>query len=194
MLLKSLAFFAALAVSFSAHANLEIAGIAQVAQTHFDLKDLPGVDVKNGTNTRIGALLFLPVLPTLSLRTGAIYHDRKMKSEITGFGDITTTDKLLEVPLNLQWNIPVTSAFVYGGLMFDLTQKTECDAPAGFDCKKTPNDTAVNIGAGYNLVSFGLIRWAIEIEHQRGTKDLVDGAGEIKQSNWALGTVLAFGF
>lgn len=198
MFLKSLTVIAALTFAFNAHANLEIAGIAQMAKTSYSASDVGGVDYKGKNDMRIGALLFLPLLPTLSLRTGLLTTERTTDIE-SAAGGFTAKDKLTLIPLNLQWNLPVTSLFIFGGITLINTQSSSISNCSGAaDCSvsvsKTPNDSAVNLGLGYNIVSFALFRWALEVEYQNGSKDLIDGAGELKASSLNLGTVLAFGF
>lgn len=199
MFLKSLTVIAALAFAVNAHANLEIAGIAQMAKTSYSTSDVGGVEYKGKNDMRIGALLFLPLLPTLSLRTGLLTTERTTDVDAGAAGGFTAKDKLTLIPLNLQWNLPVTSLFIFGGITLINTQSSSIsDCSGAANCSvsvaKTPNDTAMNFGVGYNIVSFALFRWALEVEYQNGSKDLLDGAGELKASSLNLGTVFAFGF
>lgn len=188
-----------LGLSSTAFANLEVAAFAQGVQTRFN-SDISGVDYSANTGTKVGGLLLFPILPGFSLRTGLIHHQRKIA------GDITTTspksqfsyeDKLTEIPLNLQVGLPVTSLYLFGGLIYSTTSSSSCSASgAGAACSsdKTPSDTLMNLGVGYDVISIALFRLGLELEFAQGTKNLSTGAGDLKQSSMGLGVVGAFGF
>lgn len=191
----SAALIVAFAAAVPAHANLEVAAVAQAVQTTFETSG--GTSVDNVSGSRLGALLLFPIFPGVSVRTGAIMADRKT-TYASVLGDIEVKDKLMDIPLNVQVGLPITSMYVFGGLVFSNTQSSDCSSTLpGVSCSssKTPGDTLVNVGVGGDLFSFALVRISLEAEYQKGTKDLDDSSGsELKQSNMGVGLVAAFGF
>lgn len=191
--LVSLVF--AFAAAVPARANLEIAAVAQAVQTTYEASG--GGSVDNVSGTKLGALVLFPIFPGVSIRTGAIMGQRKAKVSSI-LGDIEYTDTLMDIPVNVQIGLPITSMYVFGGLVLSNTQSTDCTSSiAGASCtsSKTPSDNLVNVGIGGDLFSLAVVRISLEAEYQKGMKDLDDSSsGELKQSNLGVGLVAAFGF
>ncbi len=135
-------------------------------------------------STRYGALLWFPIFPTLSIRTGYLIENQEM--EFTGSGiTATMTLKNSIVPLNLQFSLPFTGAYVFGGVLFASNFSNE---PSG---SKLESDQRVNLGAGYEFYSFVVGSLNGELEYQYGTKNLVNVAGNELKSR-AIGANLIF--
>lgn len=193
------AVVAALLLSHKAFANLEIAVMAGASQNKVTASSDLTATYESANGTRFGGLILFPLLPTLSVRTGAIYHTRKLKVSASSpvAYELEFTNKTMDIPLNLQFNFPVTSLYLFGGMILSNTQSTDCTSNnASITCSsdKTPSDQLMNVGFGFNVFSLALVRLSLEAEHQIGSKDLLDGAGELKQSSTNLGAVFAFGF
>lgn len=190
-------FLAVVLFGANASANLEIAAIAQASKTQYS-----GDSSGSSSGTNLGALLLFPLLPTLSLRTGVIQLNRKMTSDIPASlglsGSYEHSSGVLAIPLNLQFDLPVTDLYVFGGLTYFKTQAVDCSTTnASYSCNtdKAPDDTVVNAGVGYNLFSVALFRLGLELESQWGTANVSTAAsGEAKQSALNAGLVFALGF
>lgn len=182
-----------------AFANLEVAAITSYNQTTFSSSG-GASSMNKSTAPRFGALLLLPMFPGLSLRTGVVYEDRKSSDNDSTLPGVTYEfkDRTMAIPLNLQVGLPVTSLYLFGGFVLMKTQDTTVTSSSALvptSTDKTPDDTAINVGLGYDFYTFGLFRLAGELESVTGTKNLVtSGSGEIKQSSLGANVVLAFGF
>lgn len=180
-----------------ASANLEVAAIAQYAKTQYS-----GDSSGSATGTNLGVLILFPILPTLSLRAGAIQLNRKMTNDIPASlgvsGSYELSSGVMAIPVNLQFDLPVTDLYLFGGLTYFKTQAADCSTTnAAYTCNadKAPDDTVVNAGVGYNLLSVALFRLGLELESQWGTANVSTAAsGDAKQSALNAGLVFALGF
>jgi hypothetical protein len=139
-------------------------------------------------SSRYGALLWFPIFPTLSVRTGYLIENLELESE-TSLGTFTTTYKNSVVPLNLQFSLPFTGAYIFGGLLFASNFSAE---PGG---NKLESDQRVNMGAGYEFFSFVVGSLNGELEYQYGTKNLSSTDGfEIKSRALTANLIFKVGF
>lgn len=183
--MKKLIALLTILTSLSASADLGVGLLASGQQDTWKAS-IPGVDSISASkiSTRYGALLWFPIFPTLSVRTGYLIENQEAETKTAG-GNSTSTLKNSVVPLNLQFSLPFTGAYIFGGLLFVSNFSNE---PSG---SKLESDQRVNMGAGYEFYSFVVGSLNGELEYQYGTKNLSPAAGsDIKNS--AIGANLIF--
>jgi hypothetical protein len=137
--------------------------------------------------TRFGVMFWLPVAPGLSMRVGYLRETEKVHMEtLSGDSNLTVSNYL--VPINLQLGLPVTDLYVFGGGIFATNDKVDPAAPWG-------NDVRVNAGVGYPVVDLGPGHLNVELEYEKGTKNLNNSPGfETKNQSIAVNISAQFGF
>ena len=191
--MKKLAFAIVMALSFQAHAGLGVAGMLsyQMDTWKGSGTGLDSVKAKSGT-TRVGVMLWLPIFPTLTIRTGYILETQEAEYTYTNTtkGELKASNHL--IPLNLQFDLPFAGLYAFGGVLL-----ATCDSvspSAGNKCYN--DDQRANLGVGYEFVSLGPVQLNGEAEYVRGMKNLSDNSAyDIKLENaLALNFLVRVGF
>lgn len=181
-----------LGLTSAAHAELGIGvyGSYHISDSYsFTGANADSIKGKGGSN--FGALLFLPIFPYFSIRTGLGYENVTLESSYTG-GAAATEMKLSNqlIPLNLHFEFPITGLYAFGGVVFVTNKKTDPDAGG-----KAGNDTRTNLGLGYDFFNFTLFRLSGELEYQKGSKNISPVAGyEVKANNANFNLMARFTF
>jgi hypothetical protein len=121
---------------------------------------LSSVDASKNTS-RLGALLWLPILPTLSVRTGYLMENQ---STTVNSGGTTYSYTNSVIPINLQFELPLTGLYAFGGLLMVTNQSVDPSTTS-----KNNNDTRTNLGVGYDMLGLPLMSLAAELEYQMGS-------------------------
>ena len=178
-----------LVLGFQAHADLGAGVLVSGAKDTWDATgpSLNSVDA-DGMTTRYGVMVWFPLFPGLSMRVGYLRETEKLTAKYSNIGtaDSTITNNL--VPINLQLGLPVTDLYVFGGGVFASNDKVD---PSG----TWNNDLRVNLGLGYSVVDLGPAQLNVELEYQKGTRNLSESPGfDIKNQSIALNIGAQFGF
>jgi hypothetical protein len=173
------------AASFAAHAELGIGAIGSYhIADHYDTTTvIPGETAKPNSSYGIGALLFLPILPTLSARAGVIYDQMNIKDEGPSFSTKVNYGNF-NIPLNVQFDLPVTDLYVFGGAVVAMNNTRPSGSPAWSDLR-------FNVGAGYSIITLGPAKLSLELEYQKGTKNISGTPGDSVKFSGLSGNVMA---
>lgn len=190
--MKKLAFALVMALSLHANAGLGVAGLLSYQQDTWKGSGtgLDSVKSNKGTN-RMGVLLWLPIFPTLTVRTGYVLETQTAEYSYTAGtkSEVKASNHL--IPINLQFDLPLVGLYAFGGVVL-----VTCDSasPSGTKCYN--DDQRANLGLGYEFISLGPVQLNGELEYQRGTKNLSDNAAyDIKLENaLALNFLVRVGF
>lgn len=185
-------FAALIFLGFTASAQAEL-GVGVFGTYHLsDAYTFSGpfadkITAPSGTN--YGALVFFPIFPYLSIRTGLAYETLKFKTHYTG--GLPTTDTRLEnmlIPLNLHFEFPIVGLYAFGGLVFVSNQKTTPNSGT-----KAQSDTRTNLGIGYDFFNFTLLTLSGELEYLRGSRTIAPNTEyELKTNQLNLNIMARF--
>lgn len=141
------------------------------------------------TSSSVGVLGFFPVFPYFSLRFGAMYEQLNMTANYTsGISSSSIRMNNLLIPLDLQFDIPATDLYVFGGVVEALNQSTSASSGA-----KAQNDTRINVGAGYNFISFAGLKLSAEIEDEMGSHSIAPNTDyNLKLNSWDFNLIARF--
>jgi hypothetical protein len=174
---------------FQAHADFGAGVIVSGAQDTWDASGAGVTGMKSdGMTTRYGLMAWLPLFPGLSMRLGYLRETEKVKVDYSSIptSNVTLTNNL--VPINLQFGLPVTDLYIFGGAIFAYNDKVD---PSG----TWNNDLRLNAGLGYAVVDLGPAQLNVELEYQKGTRNLSDTSGaDVKNQSVALNIGAQFGF
>jgi len=124
--------------------------------------------IESQSSSNVGALLFIPILPYFSIRTGVGYESLNFKSKYLGGAaavDYKLTNML--IPINLHFEFPIVGLYAFGGVVFASNTKTDPD-----NLGKAGSDTRTNIGVGYDFLTFTLLSVSGEVEYMTGSKNI----------------------
>ncbi|MGZ5279929.1 MAG: hypothetical protein ACXWC9_08305 [Pseudobdellovibrionaceae bacterium] len=178
-----------LILGLQAHADLGAGVLFSGAQDTWDASgtNLTGVKA-DGMTTRYGVMVWFPLIPGLGMRVGYLLETQKLTSEYSNLSPVDTTAKNSLVPVNLQLGLPITDLYVFGGAIFVSNDKVE---PSG----TMNSDLRINLGAGYSVIDLGLAKLNLELEYQKGTRNLSSSPGfDLKNQSIALNIGAQFGF
>lgn len=177
-----LCFATLLILGFTAQARAEF-GVGVIGSYHlsdnYSFSGTGADSVKAKSGSSFGALAFVPILPWFSLRAGVSYEDLAFEYKYTNG---TTDDGKLTnmlVPVNLQFSLPLTGLYAFGGVVFSTNQKTSPDTGS-----KARNDTRTNLGLGYDFFSFTLLTLSGEVEYMMGNSNISPAAGTELKTNF----------
>jgi hypothetical protein len=187
--MKYLMMVLVLILGLQAQADLGAGVLVSGAQDSWDASgDILSKVKADGMTTRYGVMLWFPLIPGLGMRVGYLLETEKLHSEYTILSPVDTTVKNSLVPINLQLGLPITDLYIFGGAIFVNNDKVE---PAG----TMNSDLRLNLGAGYSVVDLGLAKLNLELEYQRGTRNLSPSPGfDVKNQSVALNIGAQFGF
>jgi hypothetical protein len=148
---------------------------------------LNSVDSSKNT-TRLGALVWLPILPTLSVRTGYLIENQST-TVVTTVGSSSADLTNTVIPVNLQFEIPITGLYAFGGLLMVSNQSIDPSSSS-----KNNNDNRTNIGVGYDMLGLPLMALAAEVEYQMGNNVNPTAGYTAKVSTLGLNLVFKVGF
>jgi len=144
--------------------------------------------INSKSSSNVGALVFFPVLPFFSLRTGLVYESLNFESTYTAGAAVNTKLSNTLIPLNLHFEFPITGLYAFGGLIFVSNTSTDPSTSG-----KAGSDTRTNIGIGYDLMSLTLLTLSGEVEMQRGSKNISPDANfDLKANQMNLNIMARF--
>jgi hypothetical protein len=145
--------------------------------------------VNSKSSSNVGALVFLPILPYFSIRTGLVYES--LNSEVLYAGGAAAVDTKLSntlIPLNLHFEFPITGLYAFGGVIFVSNSSTEPSTMG-----KAGSDTRTNLGIGYDFLSLTLLTLSAEVEMQKGSKNVFpDATYDLKTNHTNLNIMARF--
>lgn len=184
-----------------AKAELGLAGLVGVRQNS-SVVESAQTSSSSKTGLQYGALLTLPIFPTLSLRTGFLSVDRSvgLSGSIIGVGNLTVNAKqkasYLDLPIQLQMNFPGIDLYLFGGGTYSSLTSYTCEPETpGTVCnsQRKNYDSSFDLGLGYRLHTFTGIYLSAELQYQHGLTN-VSAAPSDSQFNRAWVVNLLMGF
>lgn len=177
--------------SSPAFAGLRIGGLVGYHSDTLETTET-GVSYSRVWGFQFGGILMISFLDTVAFRTGLIFADRQASGASTQAGtemNYKVKSTYTEIPLNLQ--VYLTSVYVFGGLKYGFKGSTTCsvNTPPGSTCetKTTPTNTMMNLGLGYEMFDFELVRFGIEVEYEKGLSNINDAGGSTELRNEGYG-------
>jgi hypothetical protein len=188
-----------LAVAFGSSAYADRLGIIAGYRSNSANYDQTGVTYNSTGGYQAGLLYQWSFAEIFALRTGLVYANKDVQFTPAGLSGFTQHASYLDIPIDLQLNLPVTGLYFYAGVKEGIKSGSSCDAPSGFTCSAdvTSTDTVFNAGLGYELISFGAGALALEAEYESGLSNVNNTTGStanIKTNAWAGNVVAWFGF
>lgn len=158
----------------------------------------------NALGYHVGGLISFDLLDIVGFRTGVVLTTRDIKSE-TPSGGVTYKYKesisYMDIPINAMVGIPATSIYFFGGFKYGIKSSSSCqvESPAGVTCNSYISSTNLifNIGSGYELLSFGIGKLAVELEYEKGLSNINDAPGssvKLYTQAYAVNAVALIGF
>lgn len=138
--------------------------------------------------THLGVLLWLPILPTLTIRTGYLLESQAYTVNSSGSTSSVTLINAV-IPANLQIDLPLTGLYVFGGLLLASNQSIDPSSNT-----KNSNDTRTNLGLGYDMLGLPLMGLDIELEYQKGGNVSPSAGFDTKMSAIGMNLVFKIGF
>jgi len=140
-----------------------------------------------GSNN-VGALVFLPIFPFFSIRTGLVYESLNFESTYTNSTAVNTKLSNTLIPVNLHFEFPITGLYAFGGVIFASNSSTDPSTSG-----KAGSDTRTNIGVGYDFFNLTLLTLSGEVEAQRGSKNISPDANfDLKANQLNLNIMARF--
>ena len=139
-------------------------------------------------SSHLGVLLWLPILPTLTIRTGYLLESQAYTVNSSGgTSSVSVTNAV--IPADLQIDLPLTGLYVFGGLLFASNQSIDPSSNT-----KNNNDTRTNLGLGYDLLGLPLMGLDLELEYQKGINVSPSAGYDTKMSAVGMNLVFKIGF
>lgn len=181
-----------LLVSAQAFAGLGVGALGSYQQDTWTASgpNLLSAKAAKGT-TRMGALLWIPIFPTLTIRTGYLIETQELETAYSST-TVIVENKLTNsvIPVNLQFDLPLVGLYIFGGALMVTN-----DSVTPSTSTKSESDLRINTGIGYEFISLAVVSINGELEYQQGTKNISPSPGfDLKVNALAANLIFRVGF
>jgi hypothetical protein len=112
----------------------------------------------------LGAIIFVPLLPELSVRTGLLYEHLRIDDGVGTSVDRVTLENVA-LPADLQFSIPLTDLYVFGGAVIAANYNSSSGTHMNTDVR-------LDAGLGYSFVTLGPLKLSGEFEYMYGITNI----------------------